>query len=523
MDAVNPLENCSSCGHLTAVPSTEHLSINQQFRSHFNPLYRSNARASSAVVSQVTQEIKNLEERLQVLDHEKQKLEDLITEICKAKAVTEEALHLHRAVLAPSRHLPNEILSTIVQKTIPAEGWNPFDVKALPWTLGQISSRWRTAAISCPSLWSHLHIGNGHKPSFPPSEPVLQECLHRAGLGSSLSLVFKARRSEPLWDRMVDMLIDVCEQWEELRIPFPTYPSRNDWLQPMHQVSGRLPNLKLLVWQDYDSEPVDLRKALHLKDAEVSWPYNISIPWSQLTRLTLSAIDMESFSDPDSTIDCYRILQSSTQLEELSIILRNDGVSNGRRPSAPTPVVLPSLRVLRCHLSCLDSLITPALESLDIDWEVYISDIPDLIRRSSCRLQHLRIGTLLDVADHAQTTISILELSPTLTSLSFECHYLEDRWTPVQTLHGRTNGQTLLPQLRDLTIDGLRWGSGQDSSNHGWIEMVESRRASLCPLKSLTIIVKEEFYSAIESKFSHLREQGTIIIVRSDYDATAKT
>ncbi|KAG8833430.1 hypothetical protein FRC17_010692, partial [Serendipita sp. 399] len=58
----------------------------------------------------------------------------------------------HRSLMAPVARLPVEILANIFEAYV--------ELKETPWKLALVSSRWRTIALSAPSLWKYILVTN---------------------------------------------------------------------------------------------------------------------------------------------------------------------------------------------------------------------------------------------------------------------------------------------------------------------------------------------------------------------------
>ncbi|KAJ7592769.1 hypothetical protein C8J56DRAFT_929446, partial [Mycena floridula] len=509
------VKTSESLAQLTA----KQLASNQQLRSRFDALYKSNAYISTAEASQVTKEIEILEEQLQSLCFQEQNLETFLPkirqakllEIAQAKAATEEALYFNRSVMSPARYLPNEIILTIIHHAISDDGFNPFDIRAVPWTLSRISSRWRAASISFPLLWSSIFIGAGHHPAFPPSERVLREWLHRSR-EAPLTLRFKfgdlRYYSSPEWEKMLEMLIGTCERWQD--VGFLQVSGFEEWRR-LQNIRDRLPSLRRLLLHGLEPRASDLfSNTPQLEDANVN-PNHISfLPWSQLRRLSLTTDD---FSTPDKLIDCQRILQLSLQLEELSV---QQFYNPRAAPITPpqTLIFLPRLRVLLCPASILCALDTPALESLEILNHALSFDIPRLIIRSSCRLRDLAVSSALTMYGGSGAVIEIFRLSPSLSSLRFDTRYTLYMEQVIEALHFQLDGETLVPQLTNLRV------IDDEFVNHGWVDMVASRM-SLLPVRSLRVegLFDDKVLATIQSQVSSLREEGVDITVQPSHQS----
>lgn len=59
-------------------------------------------------------------------------------------------------------HLPDGILLLVFQEAVGQNDWESELLKGNLWTIVIVSRRWRSLVLSCPSLWSRIHL------TFPP-------------------------------------------------------------------------------------------------------------------------------------------------------------------------------------------------------------------------------------------------------------------------------------------------------------------------------------------------------------------
>jgi hypothetical protein len=106
--------------------------------------------------------ISNTETRLVWLDDEIPKLREKLKQLEYERVSLLRYVSCNKAVLAPLRRMPPEVLGEIFSWTLPtiADALNAsrFDMAQSPWLLNQISSRWRAVSLSIPSLWSRVVI-----------------------------------------------------------------------------------------------------------------------------------------------------------------------------------------------------------------------------------------------------------------------------------------------------------------------------------------------------------------------------
>jgi len=129
---------------------------------------------------------------------------------------------------------------------------------------------------------------------------------------------------------------------------------------------------------------------LHTVVLDVVARFNVDLPWTQLTRLTLRWISLEN---------CVRILQQATNLVHLQLDLcaceADDHLSD---------LKLPHLESLCCNdmddndpmAVYLDAFIVPALLSLEVTESLLqpdpINSLTSFITKSGCKLRQVRIS-----------------------------------------------------------------------------------------------------------------------------------
>ncbi|KAJ7609162.1 hypothetical protein FB45DRAFT_805827, partial [Roridomyces roridus] len=108
------------------------------------PLIQSFAPEIDASLASLDAEIWRLQERLRSLKKDRSELLD--------------HQRVHKSILSPLRRMPPEILAEIFVFSLPTVTElfqrQKFQIEDSPWVWTHICSRWRTVAISTPTLWS---------------------------------------------------------------------------------------------------------------------------------------------------------------------------------------------------------------------------------------------------------------------------------------------------------------------------------------------------------------------------------
>ncbi|KAJ7628307.1 hypothetical protein FB45DRAFT_748593, partial [Roridomyces roridus] len=101
--------------------------------------------------------------RLASLDDEIARLERQLRMLAQERAGLLEYQRKGPAVFSPLQRMPPEILSQIFMWTLPPQdesiGWLvTYGLHSSPWLVAQICRRWRSIAISTPSLWELIAL-----------------------------------------------------------------------------------------------------------------------------------------------------------------------------------------------------------------------------------------------------------------------------------------------------------------------------------------------------------------------------
>ncbi|KAJ6580773.1 hypothetical protein B0H19DRAFT_892284, partial [Mycena capillaripes] len=103
--------------------------------------------------------ISKADARLACLDKEISKLQETLKQLEEERASLTNYMARNKAILSPLRRMPPEVLGEIFSWTTPSivdhliMDVSTFAMKASPWVLTHISTRWRTISLSTPSLW----------------------------------------------------------------------------------------------------------------------------------------------------------------------------------------------------------------------------------------------------------------------------------------------------------------------------------------------------------------------------------
>ncbi|KAF7357956.1 hypothetical protein MVEN_00842200 [Mycena venus] len=184
-----------------------------------------------ALLIEPSQRLKNLDDEIAVM----RKALDKLSEERDALSAYVEG---HRALMAPIRRLPLDILEEIFVACLPSHRNCVMSAEEAPVILGRICSSWRAISLATPRLWSRLHIVEPR--SAEPSNPlhtsrrlqrleVANSWLRRSGecpLSISLDSSPDPHMSPPIGSLPVSMnpglflsaLIQFAPRWQNLSL-----------------------------------------------------------------------------------------------------------------------------------------------------------------------------------------------------------------------------------------------------------------------------------------------------------------
>ena len=112
---------------------------------------------SPAQAAEIRRTVQMTEKSISAVDEEIARLEETLFDLQSKRRKMMEYTKAHKALIAPARTLPTELLAEIFTLCL-SENWHDrrFDVRQAPLLLSNICKRWREIALSTPFLWSTL-------------------------------------------------------------------------------------------------------------------------------------------------------------------------------------------------------------------------------------------------------------------------------------------------------------------------------------------------------------------------------
>ncbi|KAK7026248.1 F-box domain-containing protein [Favolaschia claudopus] len=277
-----------------------------------------------------------------------------------------------------------------------------------PLRLSHVCKEWRSIAFEMPSLWNRVQASLFSKKDF---RKLLECWLPRTG---SHMLFLDLTDYEYRTTLLFPSLASYSSRWRAFRCSLNIPISF-----PIDTIQGRIPLLRELhVCSSSESfeghaitafsEAPELRKVQLYRLP----PGLISLPWAQLTHLTLLG---------QSIAHGIEVLHQTPNLEELSLDLRHH---SGEIAAAPTPVILHHVRKLSLPSEFriskfLHYFTLPALRSFDIKQlssppqDGDVAAVLALFRLSHCVVESVVCGGRFE--DMALSTLAMTDMASKVT------------------------------------------------------------------------------------------------------------
>lgn len=152
---------CPSCGFTIAEGiQSQHGARSQRVEE----LLRSNESPQDSERVSLAGFVADGRRRLGVLDSQISLARQVLDALAQDRQELQRDIEDHQIILNPARRIPEEILRQFFLACVEEDTDTPvmpsttLDSHHLPWTLAQVSSRWRAIAISFPRLWATICI-----------------------------------------------------------------------------------------------------------------------------------------------------------------------------------------------------------------------------------------------------------------------------------------------------------------------------------------------------------------------------
>ncbi|KAJ6476603.1 hypothetical protein DFH09DRAFT_1468518 [Mycena vulgaris] len=167
------------------------------------------------------------------LEGPQKELADLTEEIAHLESLLNQAsskrdrlklfIDAHLALMSPVRKLPDDIVQTIFEATLPSTRHPTISSDESPLLLCQICQSWRALALTTPRLWARIHVIVPSEPKTQSLTDVVTSWLARSGtVPLEFSVVF-SRTSQGSRDisLVVAPLVAVSARWKAIRFELP--------------------------------------------------------------------------------------------------------------------------------------------------------------------------------------------------------------------------------------------------------------------------------------------------------------
>ncbi|KIK62066.1 hypothetical protein GYMLUDRAFT_260571 [Collybiopsis luxurians FD-317 M1] len=482
-------------------------------------------------------------------------LEEAFRKLKSAKDDFKRSVDLRLSLLAPIRHLPEDILVEIFSHFIQDGGTRQGSeertysltlskkhrIFSPSFTLSCVCSFWRRVVFSRPIFWSSFSLDLGGLRAFEGESKmtaILSQCLSRSA-NAPLSLHLKLDSADHALDsgNLLSLFIGQAARWEWLDLP--DYRSISRFISQL-QSGGQPPIFSSLrhlnLGEGRRSEmtlsllPIVL-SASHLETLSTG---RCGFTWSDFCQCDFSSLKKLKAS----TLSNGTVGQFLSRLPslEVCILTSTSGFTTDSKPSSAS--YSSNLRCLSIRLEdslvgAWQSLRTPHLlrlflEARDGTEESHIESVSSMLVRSKSVLQEL---TLFNI--YAHEALNFINAHPSVTDIILSGSYesVDDNRYPGDlfsrlSFPKEENTVVLAPNLRSLTIQIQGSITDSDGSStldshiflaQNIVKMVKSRtdEESLPPdatvLQKFTLRLMsrhEEVFGHIRRSLAHLVASG---------------
>ena len=366
-----------------------------------------------AIVCERNTQISTLALQMANVDTAIRKLAAIRVKLEENSARVRGSLLAHKALTAPARRIPPEVLSEIFYHCLPKTPYiTPRDAES-PLMLARVCHYWRAVTLSTPRLWSSL--------SIPLQNITCEEYRHGykswLARAKSVPLTIRVLNDTNLLDAdptlvasVVHWLRPVINQSSDLWWHGPSFPALF-----VSDTEADLPTQRLRITAHREPPAIHFPgPATHLRSASLQFlNYDlqsldgINLPWDNLVELNMH------FALFSSTL-FVQLLTRCTHLRTLiaSCLCADEDQLGALRVLPPGSITHPWLRrieikVIRAGLDVIfDTLTLPALEELDVCFCYRERDawphaaFTEMIGRSRCTLKRLAVRSNKTVVSH---------------------------------------------------------------------------------------------------------------------------
>ncbi|KIM89641.1 hypothetical protein PILCRDRAFT_812464 [Piloderma croceum F 1598] len=377
----------------------------------------------------IAQIVTDQDKRISQIDEEIHRLHRLLQPLLRDRGEVHAFREAHRQLLSPSRRIPPELWSEVFVHCLPAGKFVKIDVQEAPMLLAQVSSLWRSIALSTPGLWNSIAVGGANGVVLTSKSTLISTWLGRSGnLPLSIAIVQMGLPVPQQEEDFVNAFIPFTPQIKDLTMFAPQ--SMIQRLIGNQDISG-LTNLKIAITNDGDGgQPLNISESAirvrHLFIIHYRSSLDIfHFPWAQLTEFDGESLPFN---------ECFNIFRQFHNLSRLhlrSVSGEYDGVIH---PHVLMPnLVSLELNLLDTDIGCMwNNLTLPRLQEANFSFFIEDSwqklELFALLDRSSCSLCTLYISNNISEEDLVECVERIPSLRNVILRSCWDDKYpLSDR------------------------------------------------------------------------------------------------
>ncbi|KAK0461864.1 uncharacterized protein EV420DRAFT_1527710 [Desarmillaria tabescens] len=458
-------------------PSHSHVTLPLNSRKRYSDIISPNREREI----ELEELIHSLQKYLQQNCNEIRYHRDALKRLEQRRQRLQALLDQNSAFFSPIRAMPTEILSLIFDCFCSNIGFND---RARPLVLASVCYRWRSIAVSYPSIWTRINTARHSPHADERTRNFVQLYLDR-----SQDMPIRIHVSDfPLGapdNTLLSMLAAHSHRWFRATFSLTTEGYYVLFRALEGQSLTRLRKFNLY-GPSLDGVPDSIQcNALMMAckldiltvQQPIEHPENLGLPFGRIKQLNLI--------DHDNPSSILRCIAQTMNLRHLRITATSNCQSRG---PLPTPVVAAKVLYLSLRMGNFDGdlfekalliLSTPTLQHLKVALPLpeecpiscspklngifSVKPISELIVRSACRLRSLRVENINIDEDEL---IQLLENAPTITTLVLyelypgvnipsPCVLTPRRWITDKLLRRLTitpNVPVILPRLKHLHI-----------------------------------------------------------------------
>jgi F-box-like len=290
--------------------------------SHWLNTLGTHVLATPCQTNDIRRTIKKADTDVALIDQDITRLNEVLAHAKLRRAEMYRHGQAHRALLAPVRRCPDEILSEIFIYWSHTE----HHQNVMPWRTGSICRRWREVALRTSSLWSDIIVDTDRTGDRGVQRrDMLRELFRRTGVSRPISLQITSYCSplSEFTETILPIILPTSNRWINLRLLLS-----GDKIQSLSPIKGALSSLKSLEIESgmlYEACDVfDVAPRLFHVNVDL-WEGDITLPWTQLTDVSVGrnlsfGCCLNILSDCPNLVSCtFRVMR---RIEESSLRFR---------------------------------------------------------------------------------------------------------------------------------------------------------------------------------------------------------